>query len=69
MKTTTFDLVPVKRESLSAAEFIQLSKERPLAIARSRFVYPRLGRRGGFGHFEVEYVTPLLKHHQAVRAE
>jgi len=54
------ELVPVRRELLSSAEFIRIAKERPDSIARSRFVAPTIGKRD-FGHFEVEYSTPVLK--------
>lgn len=57
------DMTPVKRESVSAAEFVRIVKTRPNSIARSRFVAPRLGERG-FGRFDVEYTMPLLRHAQ-----
>ena len=54
------DMTPVRRETVSAAEFVRIVNERPHAIARSRFEAPRLGERG-FGRFEVEYTTPILR--------
>lgn len=44
------ELTPVKREVLSPAEFLRLSKDRPHSIARSRFVAPKFGSKG-FGGF------------------
>lgn len=54
------DMTPVKREVVSAREFARITSERPYAIARSRFVPPRIGSKG-FGGFEVEYTTPMLR--------
>ena len=54
------DLSPVMREQVSAAVFGRIAKERPYAIARSRFVPPRIGAND-FGAFEVEYRIPLLR--------
>lgn len=53
-------MTPVKREVLSAQEFVRVTTERPYAVARSRFVPPRIGSKG-FGGFEVEYTTPILR--------
>lgn len=54
------DLVPVRKEVLSPAEFTKLATDRPGVVARSRFVSPRIGKRD-FGRFEVEYTIPILK--------
>ncbi len=56
----TIDLTPVKRETLSPAEFLSLAKQRPHTIFRSRFIAPTVGGRD-FGGFEVEYTIPQLK--------
>ena len=61
MKPDTFTtLQPVKREVIAPRAFQRLVAERPHAIARSRFVAPRLGGKG-FGRFDVEYVVPELR--------
>lgn len=57
------DMTPVKRESVSAVEFARIVRERPHLIAHSRFEAPRLGARG-FGRFDVEYTTPILRNTQ-----
>ena len=54
------DMTPVKHEVVSAQEFVRIAVERPYAVARSRFVPPRIGSKG-FGSFEVEYTTPILR--------
>lgn len=59
-QTPFIDVRPVHKETISAKEFVQLVKDRPLSIARSRFVMPDLGTRS-FGGFEVEYTVPILK--------
>lgn len=51
---------PVKREVISAHEFVRLTRERPAIIARSRFVVPTIGGRD-FGGFEVEYTVPKVR--------
>ena len=51
---------PIKREVVSAREFVRLTRERPASIARSRFVAPTIGGRD-FGGFEVEYTVPKLR--------
>lgn len=53
-------LTPVKREILKPADFLNLAKESPDLIARSRFIAPTIGRRD-FGGFEVQYTVPRLK--------
>lgn len=66
MKKTSqlIEFTPVKREVLSPAEFLRLSKDRPHSIARSRFVAPKFGSKG-FGGFEVEYDVPQLRQSHA----
>jgi hypothetical protein len=54
------DVTPVRKETLSAAEFLRVSTDRPHLIARSRFVAPVLGDKG-FGSFEVQYTVPIFK--------
>ncbi len=56
----TIELTPVKREILTAKEFLYISNHRPHTISRSRFIAPTVGGRD-FGGFEVEYITPQLK--------
>ena len=56
----SFVLTPVRREQVTAAEFVRIAQERPCDIARSRFVPPRLGEKG-FGQVDVEYTTPILR--------
>jgi hypothetical protein len=58
------DLSPIRREVVSPAEFLRLSKERPHLIARSRFITPVIGRRD-FGRFEVHYTVPVYKNLEA----
>lgn len=58
------DLTPVRREILTPAEFLRLSKESPHLIQRSKFVTPTIGGRD-FGGFEVHYSVPLLKRAEA----
>jgi hypothetical protein len=53
---------PVSSERLNAKDFLALSKRNPSAIKSSKVVPPRPGRPG-FGGFEVEYTTPMLKMH------
>ena len=55
-----FVLTPVRREQVTAAEFVRITQERPSDIARSRFVPPRLGEKG-FGSVDVEYTAPMLR--------
>lgn len=56
----TIELMPVRREVLSPADFARLAAERPHAIARSRFIAPRPGDKD-FGRFEVVYDVPQLR--------
>lgn len=51
---------PVKREVISAREFVRISREQPGSIARSRFVPPTVGGKD-FGGFDVEYAVPKLR--------
>lgn len=56
MKKTPFvvDVRPVRSETLSASEYLKLSKESPGLIERAEFVLPRLGDLN-FGSFLVRY--------------
>lgn len=56
----TIEFTPVRREVLSAADFARLVAQRPHAIARSRFLAPKLGDKD-FGRFEVVYDVPQLR--------
>ena len=56
----TLDAKPVKREKLSAEEFLALSRNNPGLIKSSKIVPPTPGRRG-FGAFIVEYSRPVYK--------
>lgn len=56
----TIDLGLVRSEVLTPREFLQLVKEQPMAVGRSRFLPPSLGQ-SGFGGFEVQYSVPQLK--------
>lgn len=59
---TPFDsYAPVRREVVSAAEFLRISREQPHLVARSRFIPPATGQRD-FGRFEVQYAVPMLRH-------
>lgn len=51
---------PVTRETVSAQEFLRLTRGGGRSIKRSRFVPPTLGARG-FGRFEVVYSVPVLR--------
>ena len=51
---------PVRREVVSPADFLRISKDKPYLIAHSRFIAPALGQRD-FGRFEVQYTVPVLK--------
>ena len=51
---------PVKKEVLSPANFKKVAASSGLKIKSSRFVLPSPGENG-FGMFEVEYITPVLK--------
>jgi hypothetical protein len=51
---------PVRREVVSPADFLRISKDKPHLIARSRFIAPTIGRKD-FGSFEIQYTVPLLK--------
>lgn len=59
-RPNTVELTPVKREVLSAKEFLIVTRGDPLSVARSRFVPPVPGK-SGFGTFEVVYDIPKLK--------
>jgi len=56
----TLDLHPVTEETLSAREFLALSKQNPGIIQSVRLVMPEPGQRG-FGGFVVKYVAPRHK--------
>lgn len=56
----TIDVTTIRREVVTAKEFLRLSKESPHLIARSRFVPPMLGH-DDFGAFDVHYSVPVLK--------
>jgi hypothetical protein len=60
MKLKPFHSTPVRREVVSPAEFLRISKESPHLIARSRFLSPRKGERD-FGAFELQYTVPMLR--------
>lgn len=60
MNTRPQTLTPVKREILSASEFLRLSQKDTHRIERSRFVPPRIGETN-FGRFEVIYRTPVMR--------
>lgn len=56
MKQTPFviDVRPVRSETLSAKEYMQLSKDSPGLIGRAEFIPPRQGS-SDFGKFLVRY--------------
>lgn len=58
------NLVLVRSETMSPAEYLRLSKQTPHLIARSRFVPPRIGERS-FGSFEVQFSVPMLRQRAA----
>jgi|GEM_PF-1824656 len=54
------DLLPVTEEELSPQAFIDLVRENPRLIARSRITPPQLGKPG-FGSIRVTYSRPQYK--------
>lgn len=48
------DVRPVRRETVSAAEYLKIISENPTLISRAEFVPPRPGH-SGFGAFDVRY--------------
>lgn len=60
MKEQHFLMEPVRKEVLSAKDFLRLTKETAPMIERSRFIPPRLGE-DSFGEFEVVYSVPMLR--------
>lgn len=56
--------VLVRKEVLSADEYLRISRQSPHLIARSKFVPPRIGERS-FGQFEVQYSVPMLRERRA----
>lgn len=60
MKEQTIFMEPVRKEVVSAKEFMRLTKESLPLIERSRFVPPKLGSNT-FGDFEVVYSVPMLR--------
>lgn len=57
------DVRPVRSETLSAKEFIDLVEQSPSLIASTSFELPRLGTNS-FGKIRVEYTRPRYKHLQ-----
>lgn len=53
-----YDATFVESERVSAARFLKMADEQA-DIKAVRFVPPKLGRRGDFGSFVVEYVKPF----------
>lgn len=53
-------LKPVKKEKVRPQDFTKVVERNLENIVSTRFVMPQIGS-GSFGHFEVEYKTPLLK--------
>ncbi len=56
----TSHLTPVRREVVSPAEYLRISRESPHLIERSRFLGPLKGKRD-FGAFELQYAVPMLR--------
>lgn len=54
------DLLPIDGERLTASRFLELVKNNPGLIKRSRIVLPKLGE-DGFGSFDVVYSRPIYK--------
>lgn len=54
------ELTPVRREIVSPAEYVRMTKESPHLIAHSRFLAPAVGKRD-FGSFEIQYSVPVLR--------
>ena len=53
-------LIPVRREVVSAAEYLRITRESPHLIERSRFLSPFVGE-SDFGAFELQYRIPVLR--------
>lgn len=51
---------PVKKEAVSARDYLSLRENESKNIKNARFVPPRIGD-GSFGHFEIEYKFPKLR--------
>lgn len=51
--------MPTSTQTVSPEEYMELVKKDAKNIKRSRFIPPRLGKKG-FGKFEIEYKTPRL---------
>lgn len=62
MKTSdlVIDVMPIERESLSAAEFAKLVSQHPASIKSSKFIPGSLGSKS-FGSFAVTYSRPMYK--------
>lgn len=56
----TLDVHPTTEETLSAREFLDLSRRNPGIIKSVRIVMPEPGQRG-FGGFFVKYLAPRHK--------
>jgi len=56
MKNAAFivDVLPVRREVLTPAQYLELAHKSPSAIEQSQFVPPSFGS-SGFGGFSVRY--------------
>lgn len=50
-----YDATLVESERVSASRYLKLVQGRPEGIKSVRFVPPRIGKRGDFGSFIVEY--------------
>lgn len=57
----TFDVLPVKQETLKAEQFLKLVRDNPGIIKSSEVIPPRPGSKG-FGKFLVKYVRPIYRH-------
>ena len=55
-------LTPESSRELSPKEFLKLSQQQSSNIKSTRFVPPVFGKKG-FGHFHVEFTSPVLVAH------
>lgn len=52
--SAAFDKFLATEKKLTPAEFIEMWLSSPSELVGARFVLPRLGRKGDFGHFVIK---------------